>query len=63
MEIPSRALLVTSTSDGHTAPLAASPHDNKLVILMPCRTRIEKKPQACVEDLHPVFGFDPPSNK
>lgn len=63
MEIPSGALLVTSTSDGHIAPLAASPHDNKLLILVPCGTRIEKKTRPCVEDLHTVFGFDPPSNK
>lgn len=62
-QIPSRALLVTSTSDGHTALLAASSHDNKLLIVMPCGTRMEKKPRAQVEDLHTVFGFDPPSNK
>lgn len=62
MEIPSGALLVTKPSDGHIAPLAASPHDNKLLIFLPCGTRI-KKTWACMEILHTVFGFDPLGNK
>lgn len=63
MEIPSEALLVTTTSDGHIAPLAASPHDNKLLIFLPWGQGSIKKAQARVEILHTVFVFDPLSNK
>lgn len=62
MEIPSGALLVTATSGGHTAPLAASSHDNKLTIFLPCGTGISKT-WARVEILHTVFRFDLFSNK
>ena len=62
MGIPSGALLVTTTSDGHIAPLAASPHDNKLLMFLPCGTRM-KKTWAHMEILHTVFEFDHLSNK
>lgn len=62
MEIPIGALLVTTTPDGHIVPLAANPHDNKLLDFLPCETRI-KKPWACMKILHTVFGFDSLSNK
>lgn len=39
MEIPSGALLVTTTSDGHRAPMAASPDSSKLLISFPCGTK------------------------
>lgn len=58
MEIPIGVLLVTATSGRHTAPLAASSHNNKLLIFLPCGTGINKT-WARVEILHTVFSLIP----
>lgn len=60
MEIPIGGFLVAL--DGHTAPLAATSHDNKLLAFLPCEMGI-KKAKACMEILHTVFKFDSLGNK
>lgn len=62
IEIPIGALLDTTTPDGHIVPLAANPHDNKLLDFLPCETKI-KKTWTSMKIMHTVVGFDSLSNK